>query len=78
MRDVTGVGSNVPGSPSRSDIGLHDLTGGNTFVPDIIPDFFPDVDVAALQAGKLRAESMLSLWQLPWSCLLLELTAILQ
>jgi len=61
MRDVTGVGSNESGSPSRSDIGLHDLTGGNTFVPDILPDFFPDVDVAALQAGKLRAEAMLSL-----------------
>jgi hypothetical protein len=61
MRDVEGVGSNIPGSPSRQDIGLHDLTGGNTFVPDIIPDFFPEVDVAALQAGKLRAESMLSL-----------------
>lgn len=61
MRDVTGVGSNIPGSPSRGDIGLHDLTGANTFVPDIIPDFFPDVDVAALQDGKLRAQAMLSL-----------------
>ena len=61
MRDVTGVGANVPGSPTRSDLGLHDLTGGNTFMPDVIPDFFPDVNVAALQAGKLRAEAMLSL-----------------
>ncbi len=61
MRDVTGVGSNVPGSPSRTDLGLHDLTGANTFVPDIIPDFFPDVDTVALQDGKLRAQAMLSL-----------------
>lgn len=61
MRDVTGVGSNIPGSPSRTDLGLHDLTGANTFVPDIIPDFFPGVDVAALQDGKLRAQAMLSL-----------------
>lgn len=61
MRDVTGVGSNVPGSPTRTDLGLHDLTGGNTFVPDILPDFYPDLDVAALQAGKQRAIAMLSL-----------------
>ncbi len=61
MRDVTGVGSNLPGSPTRSDLGLHDLTGGNTFVPDILPDFYPELDVAALQAGKQRAIAMLSL-----------------
>jgi len=61
MRDVTGVGANVSGSPNRSDLGLHDLTGGNTFVPDILPDFYPDLDVAALQAGKQRAIAMLSL-----------------
>jgi hypothetical protein len=61
MRDVTGAGANVPGSPSRSDLGLHDLTGANTFVPDILPDFYPGLDVAALQAGKQRAIAMLSL-----------------
>ena len=61
MRDVTGVGSNVPSSPSRSDLGLHDLTGGNTFLPDILPIFFPELDTAALQDGKLRAIAMLTL-----------------
>jgi cytochrome c553 len=61
MRDVTGAGANVSGSPNRTDLGLHDLTGANTFVPDILPDFYPDLDVAALQAGKQRAIAMLSL-----------------
>jgi FlgD Ig-like domain/Cytochrome c554 and c-prime len=62
MRDVTGVGSNVPSSPTRTDLGIHDLTGGNTFVPDIIETFFPgSVDPVALQDGKSRAISMISL-----------------
>jgi len=61
MRDVTGVGANIPGTPTRSDLALHDLTGGNTFVPDILPDFYPELDVVALQAGKQRALVMLSL-----------------
>ncbi|MFT5315485.1 MAG: hypothetical protein ACI9UK_001317 [Candidatus Krumholzibacteriia bacterium] len=61
MKDVTGVGSNVPGSPTRTDLGLHDLTGGNTFVPDILLDFYPDLDPAALADGKQRAIAMLSL-----------------
>ena len=61
MRDVTGVGCSEGGVPTRSDLGLHDLTGGNTFLPDILPDFFPDVDTAALQDGKQRALAMLTL-----------------
>ncbi|HET6349269.1 MAG TPA: T9SS type A sorting domain-containing protein [Candidatus Krumholzibacteria bacterium] len=62
MRDVSGKGCNVPGAPTRSDLGLHDLTGGNTFIPDILPDFFPsEVDVTQLDAGKQRALDMLHL-----------------
>ena len=62
MRDVSGKACNEGGAPNRPDMGLHDLTGGNTFVPDILPDFFPgEVDVAALQAGILRARNMLQL-----------------
>jgi hypothetical protein len=62
MRDVTGKGCNEPGAPTRSDLGLHDLTGGNTFVPDIIAMFFPDeVDVAQLAAAKDRAIAMIQL-----------------
>jgi len=62
MRDVTAKGCNEPGAPTRSDLGLHDFTGGNTFVPDIIADFFPDeVDIAQLQAAKVRARAMIQL-----------------
>jgi hypothetical protein len=69
MRDVTGKGCNESGAPTRSDLPLHDMMGGNTFVPDIIHMFYPDeVDVAQLQAAKLRAEHMLSL------CATLEVT----
>ncbi len=62
MRDVAGKATNESGSPTRSDMGLHDLTGGNTFVVDIIPMFFPDeVDVEQLQDAKDRARHMLQL-----------------
>jgi hypothetical protein len=40
----------------------HDFTGGNTFIGDILPDFYPeDVEVTALQAAKARATTMLQL-----------------
>ncbi len=62
MRDVTGKGCNEQGSPNRSDLPLHDLTGGNHFIPDIIPSFFPgEVDSLRLNAGKQRVISMLQL-----------------
>jgi len=60
MRDVTGAGCNKRGVAVRDDLPLHDMTGGNTWVPDIIPIFFPgETDPAALSAGKERAATML-------------------
>jgi hypothetical protein len=60
MHDVDARGSNEPGLERRADLPLHDLVGGNTFLPDIIPTFYPDeVDVAQLDAAKLRAQGML-------------------
>jgi hypothetical protein len=60
MRDASGRGCNVSGAPTRSDLPLHDLTGGNHFIPDILPSFFSgEVDAARLQAGKQRAIAML-------------------
>jgi len=60
MRDVTGKGCNKANAPVRDDLPLHDMTGGNTFVPDLIKATFPgEVDAAALDAGKLRALDML-------------------
>jgi hypothetical protein len=60
MADVTGVGANKAGTPIRTDLPLHDMTGGNTFVPQTIATFFPgEVNQAALDAGVTRARSML-------------------
>lgn len=61
MRDVTGKACAQAFAPTRTDLALHDMTGGNYFVPDILPDFYPgEVDTAALQAGKARALEMLA------------------
>jgi hypothetical protein len=60
MHDVSGKACNQGGAPTRSDLALHDLTGGNTFVPNIIEDFFPgENDAAAFTAGIARARYML-------------------
>lgn len=62
MRDITGIGCNQPGAPTRTDLPYHDLTGGNHFIPDMIPLFFPgEVDTTRLQAGKQRAIAMLQM-----------------
>ena len=60
MRDVTGKGCNKNYAPVRDDLPLHDLTGGNTFIPNLIDSVFPgETDPAALAAGILRARDML-------------------
>ncbi len=60
MRDVSGKGCSEPGAPSRSDLPLHDFTGGNTFVPDIVATYYPDeVDATQLSDAKTRATSMI-------------------
>ncbi|MFH1754212.1 MAG: hypothetical protein ABIA59_00785, partial [Candidatus Latescibacterota bacterium] len=62
MRDVVGEGANQPVAPTRTDLPLHDLTGGNYFIPGILPSMFPgEVDSLRLNAGKQRAISMLQL-----------------
>lgn len=71
MRQVTGVGGTVFGSPplggNRDNFPFHDLTGGNTWVPQIIPahptfgSLFPPGSqrLNALNAGIERARYML-------------------
>jgi hypothetical protein len=60
MRDVTGKGANKPDVPTRTDLPLHDMTGGNTWVPDLLPAFFPgETNASALAEGKQRAAYML-------------------
>lgn len=60
MRDVSGYGCNKKGAPWRDDLPLHDMTGGNTFIPTIIDQAFPgETNPAALAAGIARATDML-------------------
>lgn len=70
MRAVTGVGGSLFGEPVeivRDDLPLHDLTGANTWVPQIIPlhpefgQLFEDDPnrLAALEMGIERARYML-------------------
>jgi hypothetical protein len=60
MMDVSGYGANKRGIPYRNDLPLHDMTGGNTFVPGLVEQLFPDeVNSAALAAGVDRATFML-------------------
>ena len=60
MRDVSGKGCNLAEAPTRPDMPLHDMTGGSTWIPQIIADKYPDkVNAAAITAGIGRARNML-------------------
>jgi len=60
MRDVTGQGCNFGTVPVRTDLPLHDMTGGSTWLPGLLGGLYPgQVDEAALQAGIARAQYML-------------------
>lgn len=60
MKDVTGTGCNKAGAPTRTDLPLHDMTGGNTFIPKLLGILWPgEVNQAALDAGVARATGML-------------------
>ncbi|RTR33535.1 Ig-like domain-containing protein [Shewanella atlantica] len=72
MRPVTGKGANKRGVPMRSDLPLHDLTGGNYWMPEVIAylnekgklrlggDMSQD-NVHAMLDGVLRAKEQLEL-----------------
>jgi hypothetical protein len=60
MPPAQGYGCTIMASPLRPDIPAHNLTGGNTFVPDILGEFWTTgVDTALLALGKQRAIRML-------------------
>jgi hypothetical protein len=62
MKDVLGEGCSEVGVPTRPDLPLHDLTGGNYFIPDMLPALFPgEVNSIRLDAAKARAIGMLQL-----------------
>ena len=59
MRSVSGYAANTnvnPGIPLRTDMGLHDQTGGSTWLPGLLTNLYPTrIDAAAIQAGIDRA-----------------------
>lgn len=58
MPDEAGKGADT--GPNRTDIGVHDFTGGNYFIPDILADYFPaEVNQAARDGGRARVIGML-------------------
>ena len=60
MRDVTGEGCNFGTPPTRTDLPLHDITGGSTWFPGLLSTLYPDqVNEAALEDGIARARYML-------------------
>jgi len=70
MRPVTGRGCNK-NPPVRKDLPMHDMTGGNYWMPDVIKYLdtknelrlgggLTSVQIAALDDGKLRAQKQLS------------------
>lgn len=60
MRDVTGQGCNFPEAPVRSDLPLHDMTGGSTWLPGLLDSLYPgETNALALEAGIGRARYML-------------------
>ena len=60
MRDVEGPGCILEDAPIREDLPLHDLTGGNAWVPGLIAQLYPsEVNAAALEAAAARAVEML-------------------
>ena len=61
MRAVTGRGCNDPAAPLRNDLPLHDMTGGSTWLPSLLPLIDPTVNAAALADGMTRAQEMLQL-----------------
>lgn len=55
MPHQPGYGANTSNTPHRPDIPKHDLSGGNAFLPDILPDFWTTgIDTARLSALKQR------------------------
>lgn len=72
VRATTGVGCNKSGVPTRTDLPLHDMTGGNYWMPDAIlyqnsqatlrlGGGLTTLQIDAILAGKERAKQQLNL-----------------
>jgi hypothetical protein len=71
LRPVNGPGCNKQGVPNRKDLPLHDMTGGNYWMPEAIQYLdsvdklrlggdLTDIQEAALDAGAVRAKKQLN------------------
>jgi hypothetical protein len=61
MADVVGKAANDPDAEVRTDLALHDFTGGNTFMPLLVAAAYPgEVDIDQINATIARAEIMLT------------------
>lgn len=64
MRDVSGHGcdpSQFPTVPLRANLPLHDMTGGSTWLPSLLPILHPGkVNASAIEAGIHRATQLLT------------------
>ncbi len=59
MRDVTGQGAAIGGTPVRDDLPLHDMTGGSAWMTENLTAIDPTLDQAALDAGAAKSRYML-------------------
>ena len=60
MRDVTGKAATQGSVATRTDLALHDMTGGNTFMPNLVrAAYSSEVNSAAIDSGIVRARAML-------------------
>lgn len=60
LRDVSGYGCNDPAAPLRADLPLHDMMGGNAWMPSVVAALYPgETNATALADGAARAVSML-------------------
>jgi hypothetical protein len=55
MEYAPGYAANLSNAPLRPDVAKHDMSGGNTFLADILPDFWTGLDTLRLNAAKQRA-----------------------
>ncbi|MFN0157177.1 MAG: T9SS type A sorting domain-containing protein [Bacteroidota bacterium] len=58
MPPEEGYASSYPGSRYRLDVAQHGFAGVNTVVPEMLQEFWPDVDTSALRIGRDRSMVM--------------------
>jgi len=59
MTKFPGFGSSLPGSRYRLDVASHDFTGGNTFSPRTVADYWQGINRDAIADGISRSTSLL-------------------